>query len=195
MLVLASASPRRQRLLAQLGAGFESIPASVPEIPEPGEAAPAYALRVARAKVAAAATAAPGRWILGADTVVAVDGEILGKPRDRADAGHMLRRLSGRSHYVHTAVLLQSPDGRSRLEDVAHTRVVFRRLSNEEIERYLDSGEPADKAGAYAIQGGAASFVASTTGSYSNVVGLPLELVAPALREANLLRETSPRGR
>ena len=186
-LVLASASPRRRQLLVDLGAEIEVVPADVAEVPLPGESGDVFALRLAREKVAEVAGRMPHRWILGADTVVIVDRDVLGKPTDVADARSMLRQLSGRVHRVSTAVVLRAPDGRSALEELATTEVEFRQLSDEDIEAYLRSGEPTDKAGAYAIQGGARHFVVRIEGSYSNVVGLPTEVVAPALRRAGLL--------
>lgn len=183
-LVLASASPRRRQLLEQLGVSLELAPADVDETPTPGEGADTFARRMARAKAAAAAARLPGRWVLAADTVVAVDRDLLGKPSGRRSARAMLEQLSGRAHRVYTAVVLQAPDGHPHLDDVATTVVRFRPLTARDIDAYLDSGEAWDKAGAYAIQGRAGAFVAAVDGSYSNVVGLPMELVAPALRRA-----------
>lgn len=185
-LVLASASPRRRELLAELGVSFEVIPARIPERPAAGERAERFARRIARAKVAAVAGRAAGRFVLGADTIVVVDGEILGKPVSRDAATAMLRRLAGRIHLVETAVVLRAPDGSLPLDDLIVTTVEFRRLDDDEIRAYVDTGEADDKAGAYAIQGRAAAFVHRTDGSYTNVVGLPLETVRPALCRAGL---------
>lgn len=179
-LILASASPRRRALLAELGIAFDVIPGDVPEEPAPGEAPGAFAARLARAKAEAVARAHPDAYVLGADTVVALDGAPLGKPADRADARRMLAALSGRTHTVRTAVALVGPDGRVD-EAQACTTVEFRALGMAEIEAYLDSGEPFDKAGAYAVQGGAGAFVRRLEGSYSNVVGLPVVEVAALL--------------
>lgn len=169
-LLLASASPRRRELLAQIGVDFHVCPADVDETPLPGEPPEATVVRLARAKAAAAP--AGGLPVLGADTVVVIDGTLLGKPVDAGDAAAMLRRLSGRTHEVMTAVAIA---GGGRLASrLSRTQVTFRVLSAAEIARYVAGGEPADKAGAYAIQGQGAVFVAHIAGSYSGVVGLPL---------------------
>jgi septum formation protein len=181
-LILASASPRRAELLTSAGFVFEVAPTDVDETAAPEEPPRGYALRVAREK-AAAAEAGQGRAaaILAADTVVVVDGEILGKPRDRADSRRMLRLLSGRVHEVHTAVVLRT--GPRERAEVVTTRVSVLPLDDAEIEWYVASGEPEGKAGAYAIQGRAARFVDRIEGSWSNVVGLPLANVARMLKE------------
>lgn len=191
-LVLASASARRRDLLSGLGARFTVVPADVPEVPLAGERPEQTAQRLARAKAAAGAARCPGRWVLAADTVVAVelDGRgaaILGKPATRREAREMLRLLSGRTHRVCTGVVVLAPGGTALLDEVATTLVVFRPLADAEIDAYVESGEADDKAGAYAIQGGAAGFVVEVVGSYTNVVGLPVDLVEPALRRAGLL--------
>jgi len=183
-LILASASPRRAELLTSAGFDFDAAPAGVDETARPEEPARTYALRVARDKAAAAGAACrePAAAILAADTVVVVDGEILGKPRDRADAERMLRLLSGRVHEVHTAVVLTT-GSRDQVE-VVTTRVSVMPLDEAEIAWYVASGEPEGKAGAYAIQGRAARFIDRIEGSWSNVVGLPLATVARMLKEA-----------
>jgi septum formation protein len=173
VLVLASASPRRRQLLAQLLAQFDVVPSDVPETPRPDEPPDVFARRVAREKARDVAQRRPGAFVLGADTVVVVDHEILGKPAGRDDARRMLRLLSGRAHGVLTAVVLIDPAG-MRAETVVHSRVTFRELRAEEIEAYLDTAEPYDKAGAYAVQGGGAFFIREIHGSYTNVIGLPL---------------------
>ncbi len=171
-LVLASGSPRRRELLEGLGLFPEIRPVDLDETPLPGEAPEPYVLRLGRAK--ATARAAPGELVLAADTTVAVDGEILGKPEDAADARRMLRLLAGREHLVATGVALFDP-ARGRLESaVETTRVVFAPLREAEIDWYVASGEPVDRAGAYAIQGLASLFVSAIAGSHSNVVGLPI---------------------
>ena len=180
-LILASASPRRLELLQQAGITFDVHPAHIPEQRKPGEAPLGYALRLAEEKARAVAQRFPGRYILGADTIVVADQHLLEKPVDHADAARMLRILSGRAHEVTTAVSLVNPDGRSDTR-ACTTRVFFRALNDEEIQRYVASNEPMDKAGAYAIQGGAAGFADRMKGEYSNVVGLPLPLVAEMLR-------------
>jgi nucleoside triphosphate pyrophosphatase len=176
MLVLASASPRRAELLRAAGIPFDVVPADVDERQHGGEDAGTYVQRLATAKAAHVAKAQPGRPVLGADTTVVVDGEVLGKPLDAAEAVAMLGRLSGRSHRVLTGVCLIGADGRSETS-VASTTVEFRAVTAPEIERYVASGEPMDKAGAYAIQGGAGGFVTRIDGDYDNVVGLPVALI------------------
>lgn len=180
MLVLASRSPRRRDILRQAGIRFVVRPAEVDETPLPGEAARDYVMRIAREKAGAAA-AGPGEVVLGADTTVTIDGEILAKPLDAADARRMLYALSGRRHKVLTGICLQS-DTRV-IEDCAETSVWFAPLSSQEIEDYAASGEPMDKAGAYAIQGLASKFVQRIEGCYFNVMGLPVAMVYRHLRE------------
>jgi septum formation protein len=181
VLILASASPRRLELLRQAGITFEVHPAHIPEQRKPGEAPLAYALRLAEEKARAVAQRFPGHHILGADTIVVADEHLLEKPLDHADAARMLRILSGRAHEVTTAVSLVKPNGQSDTR-ACTTRVFFRVLDDDEIQRYVASNEPMDKAGAYAIQGGAATFADRMEGEYSNVVGLPLPLVTEMLR-------------
>jgi septum formation protein len=159
----------------------------IPEVPEPGEDAAAFAGRAAFEKAMEVAAKQPGRWVLGADTVVVIDGRILGKPSGAAEARSMLRCLSGRVHHVLTGVALIAPDGRRIADLVVRSSVEFRELSHEEINAYAESGEPLDKAGAYAIQGGAGRFVLGVTGSYSNVIGLPIEEVQRLLLDCGLL--------
>ena len=175
-LILASASPRRAALLEQIGVAFTVIPANVDEARRDDESAESYVARLAKTKARAVANTAPENTaILGADTVVVKNGEILLKPRDDADARHMLSTLSGAPHEVLTSVALALADDESHCETiVVKTSVRFRELSAREIARYVAGGEPQDKAGAYGIQGVAGAFVESITGSYSNVVGLPL---------------------
>ena len=194
MLVLASASPRRQDLLRNAGIAFEVLPTDIPEIPEPGEAPRAFAERLARAKAHAIGRQRPRDSILGADTIVVVDGAILGKPSDAEDAARMLRMLSGKTHQVTTAVCLLLPKTESlpaSIEDVRSetTLVSMNVLSDENIRYYVQSGEPMDKAGAYAIQGIASRWIPRIEGDYSNVVGLPVSLVYRMLREHGLLSE------
>ncbi len=172
-LVLASASPRRRELLASAGLDVDVDPVDVDERQIAGEAPAAYVERVARLKASAGAARHPERVVVGADTAVVIDGDVLGKPRDAADAGSMLRRLSGRDHDVMTGVAVARA---GRVESfVERSRVSMSPLSGSEIEAYVATGEPFDKAGAYAIQGGAGRFITGCDGSYSNVVGLPVE--------------------
>jgi septum formation protein len=174
VLILASASPRRSELLAAAGIHHVVRPASIPEIRNADEPAENFVRRLAEAK-ARAVPRASDEIVLGADTVVSIDQEVLGKPRDTEDAARMLRLLSGRVHLVHTGICLLAD--RTAIIDLATTRVAFARLTEEEISQYTQSGEPADKAGAYAIQGLASKFVSGIEGSYGNVVGLPVALV------------------
>jgi len=184
-LYLASGSPRRRELLTQIGIPFTPLNAAVDETPLPDEAAPAYVERLARAKAGAGlATLLPMDTqmplaVLGADTAVVLDGRILGKPVDRADALAMLAALSGREHQVLTAVALA--DRQRCLSVCVTSQVRFRSISSQEAEAYWASGEPLDKAGAYAIQGLGAVFVQRIEGSYSAVVGLPLSETAELL--------------
>jgi len=180
-LVLASASPRRRELLAAAGYQFEVVPSEIPEIPQTGEAPETFAQRIAREKASDVARRRPGAYVLGADTVVVVDGILLGKPTNRAEARRMLRALSGRAHRVLTGVALVTPAGTVD-SALVESRVEFRALSASDIEAYLDLEEPYDKAGAYAVQGYARQFIAAVHGSYSNVVGLPMELISELLR-------------
>jgi septum formation protein len=182
-LVLASSSPRRQELLQRAGFEFEVRPSGTEEVCRSGESAEDFVQRAAREKsLSVAAVSPPGSLVLGADTVVVIDGLILGKPSDRDDAARMLRMLSGTSHRVVTGVcLVRAP---VEIEGVAHetTMVKFRDLEEEEIRDYVASGEPLDKAGAYAIQGLASRFVTRIEGCYFNVVGLPIPLVYDMLK-------------
>jgi septum formation protein len=174
MLILASASPRRHELLLRAGIEHTVQPSHVPEDRLPNEGPVAFVHRVAEVKARAAARG-PEDIVLGADTVVVVDDEILGKPADAADALRMLKLLSGREHLVYTGICLVS---KSRvIVDMAATTVRFVELSDEEMKGYVQSGEPFDKAGGYAIQGLASKFVSSISGCYYNVVGLPISLV------------------
>jgi septum formation protein len=181
--ILASSSSRRRELLENAGFEFEVRPSAVPEQSMPCEAPEAFVRRLATDKALQVAASAPeGSLVLGADTVVSVDDEILGKPLDADDAARMLRALSGRSHQVLTGVCLaEAPNCVHALEH-ARTEVWLRDLDDPEIRTYVASGEPMDKAGAYAIQGIASRFVIRIEGSYSNVVGLPVALVDQLLR-------------
>ncbi len=183
-MILASASPRRRELLTQIGVHFSIQPADIDETPYANEHPADYVERMAREKALAVALAIGEDFVLGADTTVVCDGEILAKPADAAEASAMLSSLSGRAHQVLTAVALaQAGQVRSQ---VVSTRVRFRDLSADEIAAYVATGEPMDKAGAYGIQGLGAILVADIQGSYSNVVGLPLTETATMLREAGI---------
>lgn len=189
-LVLASASPRRRELLAGLGLDFELRPSTVDETPLAGERPDDYVLRLAHAKAAAAAR--PGELVLGADTTVVLDGEILGKPTDAADARAMLARIAGREHVVLTAVALRSTmHGRVAVAAALEsTRVRMAAMSPQLIAWYVATGEPMDKAGSYAVQGIGSWFVAEVFGNHTNVVGLPLPLVRRLLQEVGAPLET-----
>ncbi len=176
--ILASASPRRRELLAELLQSFEILPSQAEEIVE-GSPSPETLVKIlAKQKAAEVVSrgAAAGKAVIGSDTVVALDGEILGKPKDEAQAKEMLKALSGRSHEVYTGVCISYPtaDGRAQLIDAACTKVYFLPLTEEKIDEYVATGSPMDKAGAYGIQDG--GLVERIEGSFSNVVGLPLEL-------------------
>jgi septum formation protein len=173
-IYLASLSPRRQELLQQVGVRYELLPVNVDETPAAGEKAADYAQRLALAKAQAGWSSLAGKNplpVLGADTVVVANGAIMGKPRDRQQAIDMLQVLSGSTHEVLTAVALVAERKLVRLNT---SRVIFRTVSLSESEAYWDTGEPADKAGAYAIQGLGAAFITHLEGSYSGVMGLPL---------------------
>jgi septum formation protein len=210
MLVLASASPRRQELLRNAGISFAVQPADIDETPRAGEAPREYAERLAREKALAVWRLRPQDVVLGADTIVVVDEAILGKPADAADAARMLRLLSGRTHRVVTGVCVVEAVGDGPLPDAngalhvdsrrtayeilrtenrelrtgsETTLVTMNELSDEEIRDYVATGEPMDKAGAYAIQGVASRWIPRIEGDYANVVGLPVALVYAMLRE------------
>jgi septum formation protein len=178
-LILASASPRRRELLAQAGFTFEVIPADVPEVRKHNEDPIRFVTRLAREKaeaVAATHAVTPDTLVLGADTIVVVDEQVLGKPQDAADAARMLRLLSGQTHQVVTGLCVARGRERQRAAEVTFVRFVT--LSDQEIDDYIATGEPLDKAGAYAIQGRAGRWVPRIHGCYFNVVGLPLALVS-----------------
>jgi septum formation protein len=199
-LVLASASPRRRELLTQAGLTFQVHPAHIPEDPLPNEDPIAYVVRLARQKAEAVFAevarsrlcyeksnppeVAPPQVVLGADTTVTIDNLILGKPEDSADAARMLRLLSGRTHRVITGVAVVTAQRTEVAAEV--TGVRFLTLSEEEIAAYIATGEPMDKAGAYAIQGRAARWIPRIVGDYFNVVGLPLALVTTMLESVGM---------
>jgi septum formation protein len=187
-VVLASASPRRRDLLGLIGIPHEVRPANIDESYRAGETPLMHVERLAREK--ASAIVAPDALIIGSDTIVVVDGDVLGKPRDREHARVMLQRLSGRSHVVMTAVAVQwRGELRSAVEQVG---VTFRSLDGDEIERYIDTGEPMDKAGAYGIQGYGATIVERVDGDYFSVMGLPLNRLVRLLTDLGLRYEFGP---
>ena len=198
MLILASASPRRQELLRNARILFKAHPAEIPEVLQDGELPDEFARRLACEKAQAVFDAlhpAAGTFVLGADTIVVVDGEVLGKPAGENDASRMLRLLSGRRHEVTTGVCLigvesEEPDGTRKIfADVGSetTGVCFGQLAEEEILDYIATGEPMDKAGAYAVQGVASRWISRIEGDYFNVVGLPVALVCRMLRDHDAL--------
>ncbi len=189
MIVLASASPRRRELLAQAGFIFEVVPSSIPEIRKPSESAIAFATRLAREKAQDVAARLTGNdlqtaLILGADTVVVAEDEVLGKPVDEVDARRMLLLLAGRTHMVVTGVCMLRGEYVDTAAEI--TFVTMHTISDEEITAYIATGEPWDKAGGYAIQGYAARWIPRIQGCYFNVVGLPIALVSAMIEGASL---------
>jgi septum formation protein len=183
-LILASSSPRRHQLLTMLHIRHDVDPADLDESSRPGEGPETLAARLAREKAAQVARRNPGRWVLGADTVVEIDGRVLGKPTSPADAEAMLSRLSGREHRVVTAVALARDEIVREARDV--TRVWFRPVPPEVIRAYVKTGEPRDKAGAYGVQGYGAALVERIEGDFFGVMGLPLRLVMDLLGAAGM---------
>lgn len=173
-IVLASASPRRTELMTLAGIEFSVVPADICEDALPGEAAADHVLRLSREKADAVAATNDGRFFIGADTIVVLDGAILGKPVDGADATRMLKALSGRDHEVITGFTVFDKISGIHISRSVCTEVTFKKLEEQEIAAYIATGCPMDKAGAYAIQGGAVHFVRSINGSYTNVIGLPM---------------------
>lgn len=176
-IILASSSPRRADLLKTLGVSFELIPSNINERPHQDEAPADYIIRLARAKVIDAARKRDSGLVIGADTIVVLDGRILGKPRDEDEAISMLKQLSGRWHAVMTGLALYDAATRREVADYDKTLVRFAQLTDKEIEWYVKTGEPMDKAGSYAIQERGAIFVEEIAGNYHNVVGLPVTLL------------------
>jgi len=187
-VVLASQSPRRRQLLSLVGIEHEVRPANIDETYLAGEEPRTHALRLAREK--AAAIIVPGAVTIGSDTIVVADGDVLGKPRDEGEAAHMLRRLSGRSHTVITAVAVRWRDG--MVSDAEEVGVTFRSLSDRDIRDYIATGEPMDKAGAYGIQGYGATIVERVDGDYFAVMGLPLNRLARLLESLGLVYPFGP---
>jgi septum formation protein len=185
-LILASASPRRRELLASIGVRFDIIPSNVPEVRQAGEAPEEYVARLSREKAEAVAHAHESRWVIAADTTVLLGDELLEKPADTADARRMLATIAGRTHIVYSGVTLQRFDRNYRDTRVSESEVRMLPLNEQEIQWYVATGEPMDKAGAYAVQGIGAMFIDSIHGSYTNVVGLPLALLFQMLRKAGL---------
>jgi septum formation protein len=193
-VILASASPRRQDLLRAAGIAVSVLPTNIPEVPMNGEKPKMFAERLAREKAWTIFKQRPMDHVIGADTIVVIDGQILGKPVNPSDAERMLRLLSGRTHEVTTGVCVMGPKAnkaaeKPKAESLGNTRsettrVTMNPLSEEEIRAYVATGEPMDKAGAYAVQGMASRWIPRVEGDYSNVVGLPIALVYRMLKEA-----------
>ena len=190
--ILASQSPRRRELLASIGLEFDVMPSDIPEVHQPGESPEEYVARLSRDKAAAIAANHPDAWIIAADTTVLLGEELLEKPADDDDAKRMLATIAGKTHIVYSGVTLQNVARGWRDTRVAESEVRMLPLDERDIAWYVSTGEPLDKAGAYAVQGIGAMFIDSIHGSYTNVVGLPLALLFQMLRRAgiDLLRES-----
>ena len=184
--ILASSSPRRRELLASIGMNFEVVPSNVPEEHQPGEAPEEYVARLSREKASAIAAKHRHNWVIAADTTVLLGDELLEKPVDRRDAERMLATIAGKTHIVYTGVTIEHAATNYRETRVAESEVRMLPLSPDDIAWYVATGEPLDKAGAYAVQGIGAMFIESIHGSYTNVVGLPLALLFQMLRRAGV---------
>ena len=172
--ILASASPRRSELLNQLGLEFEVVPSGIDEVAREGETPAEHVLRLATAKAGELADRYPEAWVIGADTIVVINGDFLEKPADESEARAMLARLSGRKHEVFTGIAVMRKSAEVNLSEVVTSEVIFKDISAEEMDWYVKTDEPYDKAGGYAVQGGGAFFIKEIHGSYTNVIGLPL---------------------
>jgi len=186
--ILASASPRRIELLRQMGLNLLIIPSGADETLRPGESPAAHVLRLSADKAGRVAAAHPGSWVLGADTIVVVDGDILGKPDNPDEARRMLAKLSAREHTVFTGFTVARQDAHILVSEAVESTVHFRTISEDEMAWYLASREPYDKAGGYAVQGMGAFFIREIRGSYTNVMGLPLCEVVDALKKLGAVR-------
>jgi len=195
VLILASGSPRRRALLDLLGVPFRVVPSEVEEKLSPKERPADFVRRLALRKAGEVARDNPDAWTLGADTIVVLDGEVLGKPADEADALAMLVKLSGREHIVYTGVALVHRESGYAKSGCETTRVTFRAFSAEEAQAYVKTGEPMDKAGAYGAQAVGTLLIEKIEGSYTNVVGLPLTMVIDLLDEAGLIDVAGEGGR
>ncbi len=186
-LILASVSPRRIELLRLAGIDFEVMPSGIDEVFRQGETPREHVLRLSEEKALAVARIRPDCWVLGADTIVVIAGEILGKPGSVADAKAMLEKLSGREHEVFTGFSIALQGKGVPIREVVESKVLFREIADDEMDWYTGSDEPYDKAGAYAVQGVAAVFIREIRGSYTNVMGLPLCEVVDALKRVSAL--------
>ena len=186
-LILASASPRRRELLQQTPLQFRVIPSHTEETRLREETPETYVARIAAEKARTVAGRHPGFWVLAADTIVVLEGQVFGKPTNLDNARQMLTTLSGCPHQVMTAFVLLDPVGKTIAAEVVTSQVTFKELSESEVTAYLATGEPFDKAGAYAIQGKGRDLIAQVSGSHTNIIGLPMDEVTAALRAAGLL--------
>ena len=187
-LILASSSPRRKELLKQIGLRFEVVPGGVDEKIKDGENPVEYALRLAEEKALDVANKSRDSWVIAADTIVLVDGEILGKPAGKQDAHQMLLKLSGKEHRVITGFCILNTGNGESVKDSVETTVTFKELTEEEIRGYIKTKEPFDKAGGYAIQGKGSFMIREIKGSYTNVIGLPICEVVEALERVGGVR-------
>jgi len=186
--ILASASPRRVELLKLLGLDFSVLPSGADESFLQGESPMAHVLRLSGEKASVIAATNPDSWVLGADTMVVINQEVLGKPETPEEAGNMLRKLSGRKHTVYTGFTIRRTDAGIAVQDVIASTVVFRKIPEDEIAWYIHSKEPYDKAGGYAVQGMGAFFIREIRGSYTNVMGLPLCEVVDVLKKVGAIQ-------
>lgn len=186
-LILASESPRRIELLRLVGLDFEVMPSSIEEMPQKGESPVEHVLGLSRRKARAVSSRYPDAWILGADTIVIINGEMMGKPAHASEAREMLTKLSGREHHVHTGFTIARKTADVLLGDVVTSSVLFKNISEAEINWYVRTEEPYDKAGGYAAQGAGAIFIREIHGSYTNVIGLPLCEAVSLLKRAGAI--------
>jgi septum formation protein len=186
--ILASASPRRIELLRLLGLDFTVMPSGADETFRQGESPPAHTLRLSVEKAGLISATHPQGWVLGADTIVVIDGDVLGKPADPAEARQMLKKLSARAHTVFTGFTLARQEARITVSGVVESTVLFREIPEDEMAWYINSPEPYDKAGAYAVQGRGAFFIKEIRGSYTNVMGLPLCEVVDVLKKVGAVQ-------
>jgi septum formation protein len=186
--ILASASPRRSELLNQLGLEFEVVPSGIDEVAQEGETPAEHVRRLATAKAGELADRYPEAWVIGADTIVVINGDLLGKPADESEARAMLAKLSGRKHEVFTGIAVMRKSAEINLSEVVTSEVIFKDISEEEMDWYVKTDEPYDKAGGYAVQGGGAFFIKEIHGSYTNVIGLPLYEAVSLLKLAGAIK-------